>query len=339
VRIHPDYDPRIVADDLRSLAPFVRESAQKVAEMESQGKILGIDGRFYPTPGWLQTKQSEAAATAQGTAQGQAPYDLVDYQPDPGGPVYKVPKATALAMAANAGKTGGAPGVVASQPAVYAEAQKAVQERVNKETNDANQRQVIRNRFNIIQDVMKDYQSGIWSEEKANIQKALGEAGISLPDDWKSWKADKFETFIKEATGNVMEMLKAEGGQPRVAIMQAFGKSTTNPNMQPAANALIASQGQGILDWQDKYFHDLSSWYSNGMKNNKPEWNLAGFTDSWNRDPANNLDNFIAARSKAFGYTGQYIPSDPQKRENGQTYLTAKGPRVWRNGAWFQPNE
>jgi len=294
--------------------------------------------KTQPYKNVIAQKAANEAQIAGAKAGTEAAYDLVDVQPVPGGPTYKVPKSVALAMGAQNGATPGqTPGVVGSQPAAYAEAQKAVQKRVDTETDQANSRQIMRNRLGIIQNIMQNYQPGQFAEQKAEFSRLLGQARIPIPDNWNTMKPAEFQEMMKETTANIFDQVKAEGGQVRVATIMGLTKANVNPEMEPKAAALVASQGQGVLDWQDKFYRDLSNWNSQGLQSGTPQWDLPKFVNAWNADPANKLDNFVNARSKSFSYAGQLVPPNQKDRTIGQTYLTPNGAKVWGKNGWSNP--
>lgn len=143
-------------------------------------------------------------------------------------------------------------------------------------------------RMAAIDEVMQRYQTGAFSEPKADALAALRAVGINVKDT-DTASPGAFQEFRKNSIGQVFEKLKEFSGGVRVAEIEGLGKIVTDPNLQPEANAAISAQVRGVIDWRKSMLNDYAKEYEGG-KINAP----AGWYTKWIE--SHPLGNFIGER-------------------------------------------
>jgi len=112
-----------------------------------------------------------------------------------------------------------------------------------------------------------------------------------------------------------------------VSEIQGLTKANANPELQPAAAAAIIGQGLGALNYEDQHTKDYFAW----KKQNPNAVSTADFELPWAE--AHPVAQYVDQATKGIAYSGQAVPP-PQGRTVGQTYMTPKGPAVWRGSGW-----
>jgi hypothetical protein len=122
----------------------------------------------------------------------------------------------------------------------------------------------------------------------------------------------------------VMDQVKTMGGRPLVSEINGFQKAVANPEMQPAAAAMVISQAIGVVDRENQYYKDYVAWKAQ----NPWAYSPLQFEQKWDADHP--LSQFISQDSKNFAYKGQYVPEKPEERLDGQLYQSPKDGKNYR---------
>ena len=112
-----------------------------------------------------------------------------------------------------------------------------------------------------------------------------------------------------------------------VSEIAGLTKANANPELQPAAAAAIVGQGLGVLNYEDQHTKDYFDW----KHHNTNAYDTSTFEIPWMQ--SHPVGQFVSDATKGIAYKGQAIPS-PQQRTVGQSYMTPKGPAVWRGTGW-----
>lgn len=212
------------------------------------------------------------------------------------------------------------------QEALRAESVKGAQkinvEENTKWFNEQAQEQVKRNmliaRNNELIKINKEFESGRFAEEKANIVASLRAVGINVPSTATA-NPEKFQEFIKNRINNVFDEVKAIGGQVRVAEITGLEAGQSGPMMESIANRAILGYNKGVLEWENKKFEDAVKAAKNVGINqfNRPEWVL-----NWSKE--NDLNKYINDAKKSTATLGA-TPQNPSDLEPEQHYILRKG--------------
>lgn len=317
-------------------------------EINRTGRISAPDGKggftITNAPGFNQAEAATAGAKTSAEEAAKAPYEMVQVQPEPGGPTQLVPKSQLLNMqksnpdaaVVNPG-AGSPPGstldhvaaanpIVTKQPEFYAEKQKAIATEEQSMLDQYRQRQIVEQRLQTLTGIMQKYQPGAFAEQKADIVGSLRGIGIPVKDSDTANPA-AFEEMMKNTQANVFDQAKALGGRILVTELSGLGKSNANPGMQPEANAAILGQALGLTKYEDKHTEDYFNW----KQQNPNATSTAPFELNWAKN--NPVGPFVAQATKGIAYKGQDVPAAPQ-RVVGQSYMTPKGPMVWQGTGW-----
>ena len=303
------------------------------------------DGTWGTLPGIAAAEGQLAAARKSAELAASAPYELKEVQETPGGPTTYKTQAQILADAQrNPGQTvvgpgaGSPPGAamnavaaanpnVAKQPEFIATRQGEIAKQEGEMLQQFQGRQLSRQRLQALSQIMQTYQPGAFSEEKAGIVAALRGVGIPVPDTATANPA-AFQEFVKNATANVFNDVKSMGGRVLMSEIMGLTKANANPELQPAAAAAIIGQGLGVLDYEDAHTGAYFDW----KRQNPNAYDPSQFELGWAKQHP--VNQFVDQATKGLAYQGQTVPSDPSARTAGQTYLTPKGPMVWRGTGW-----
>lgn len=310
------------------------DAAVQRADALAKSPLLMKDGTYKMLPSVTAATAGNLAAQEKAKADVAAQYRLVDVQPQPGGPVYKVPESSLIGsghqpIAPGAGTPpGGTPvnGVVAKQPAFIEKRQEKIAEDENNMVQTFQQRQIARERLHEIANLMRTYQTGEWAQQKADLVAKARALGIPVKDSDTANPA-AFQQFLKNATANVFDQAKALGGRILVTEIAGLTKANANPEMQPEANRAIVGQALGLLDYEDKHFKDYMAW----KRANPYAYDPSQFEQGWVEQ--NPVSKFTKAAKAEIPVKGEQIPAADQ-RVIGSVYMTPKGAARWMGNGW-----
>lgn len=285
-------------------------------ELRSVADLIGSNpaGGFTPAP---PPSAAPAVVTPGMTPSGSAPAPSGAASPNPGA---GSPPGGAL-------PPGAAP-VIAKQPEVFAERQKAIAKDVATMNDQFHVRQVARERLQEIQDILKTYQPGAFAQQKASFVSGLRGLGIPISDRDTANPA-AFEMFLKNATKNVFDDVKGMGGRVLVSEIQGLTRANANPELQPQAARAIVGQGLGLLKYEDKHYGDFMDWYNK----NPYTIDTSQFEIPWSQRPENQPRVFTQEGQQNTPVLGEQIPAS-EHRETNKVYMTPKGPMRWMGGGW-----
>ena len=348
-QVAPQYDPvrlRAAAENMSFVNPAVAANYRDQAAQIESGKsmVQFSDGSWGTMPGYNEAAAATEAAKTVAKKGVESHYDLQEVQDTPGGPTRWVPKSQILGITQNnpnatpvgvgAGSPPGAGAnalananpAISKQPAFYAERQSQIAKNEDEMIQQMKARQLSKQRLQALQGIMQNFQPGAFAGEKANLVAGLRSAGIDVPDSATANPA-AFQEFTKNATANVFNDVKAQGGHVLVSEIAGLTKANANPELQPAAAAAIIGQGLGVLNYEDQHTKDYFDW----KHHNTNAYDTSTFEIPWMQ--SHPVGQFVSDATKGIAYKGQAIPS-PQQRTVGQSYMTPKGPAVWRGTGW-----
>ena len=305
-------------------------------EMLSNGRSVDVNGNITNAPGAVAATSELEAGKVGASEAAKSKYDLVDVQPTPGGPTYKVPKSQLIGGPG----AGSPPGStldaaadvnpnVAKQPGFNEEKQKAIASDESQMVQQYKARQLSRQRLQAITGLIQNYQPGAFAQQKAEFVAAARGLGLPIPDTTTANPA-AFEQFTKNTTANIFNDVKDMGGRVLVSEIQGLAKANTNPELQPAANAALIGRALGVINYEDQHMKDYFAW-----KDKNPNTvDTSKFEIPW--ADKNPVSKFVNESNKSVAYSGQQIPASTN-RTAGQTYMTPKGPMVWAGTGWRPP--
>jgi len=328
--------------------PYFNQSksfADRAASIRASGTGVDANGKVIALPGFGEAKAGIAAQEATAKEQAVSAFKLVDFQPQPGGPVYKIPQSKLAEFQQNnpnatqvnpgAGTPPGGtvnlpPGSsIAKQPEFIAHRQDAIAKDEGSMVDQYRQRQIAKERLDTLSNLISTYQTGAGAEAKANAVAAARSIGIPIKDSDTANPA-AFEQFTKNATANIFDQAKSLGGRILVTELAGLSKANANPNMQPEANRAILGQAKGILSYEDQHFKDYMDW----KRQNPNAFDTSAFETQWT--DKNPLKPFVESATHDIAPKGAQIPP-AEKRETGQVYVTPKGRFRWSGTGWAQP--
>lgn len=310
------------------------DAAVQRADSLAKSPLLMKDGTYKMLPSVTAATAGNTAAQEKAKADVASQYRLVDVQPQPGGPIYKVPESELLKnghqpISPGAGTPpGGTPvnGVVAKQPAFIEKRQEKIAEDENNMVQTFQQRQIARERLQEIANLMRTYQTGEWAQQKADLVAKARALGIPVKDSDTANPA-AFQQFLKNATASVFDQAKALGGRILVTEIAGLTKANANPEMQPEANRAIVGQALGLLDYEDKHFKDYMAW----KRANPYAYDPSQFEQNWVEQ--NPVAKYTKAAKAEIPAKGEQIPAADQ-RKVGSVYMTPKGAARWMGNGW-----
>jgi hypothetical protein len=347
IQLNPEFDPQVLTARINAEKwtnpGAANADKERLAELMKTGKSYDTRGNIVNLPGFVGSEADRAANVKGAESAAASHYDLVETQPEGGGPTQWVPKSQVLA--GNVGipvgvGAGSPPGkvsdtvaannpVIAKQPSFYADKQKEIGTQENEMLSQMQARQLAKQRLGAIQTLMQTYQPGAFAEQKADFVAAAKSLGIKMPDTVTANPA-AFQEFTKNATANVFNDVKSMGGRVLVAEIAGLTKANVNPELQPAAAAALIGQARGVIDYEDQHTKDYFAW----KKQHPNSADTSDFELPWMEK--NQVSDFVAKADKGIAYSGQDIPQ-PAQRTVGQTYMTPKGPRTWQGNGWMKP--
>lgn len=344
--LDPNFDPAVIARNINAEKWINPQAAsadrERLNQIVQSGRARDVNGNIVNLPGFANAEAELAANKAGAEESAKSHYQLQEVQDTPGGPTRFVPKSQVLSQT-NAGATpvgvgaGSPPGAgvdaaaaanpaIAKQPEFYAEKQKQIATGENEMVQQYQARQLSRQRLQALSGIMQTYQPGAFAQQKADIVGALRGVGIPVADSDTANPA-AFQEFSKNAIANVFNDVKSQGGRILVSEIAGLTKANANPELQPAAAAAIIGQGLGVLNYEDQHAKDYFAW----KDKNPNTTNTAAFELPWaDQHP---VAQYVDQATKGIAYSGQNVPP-PQGRVAGQTYMTPKGPAVWKGNGW-----
>lgn len=321
--IDPLWDPRMLAKLTQvwavanpNLAKLYQERLDRI---QSEGMVYDRKGNPIPLPGYLERKASIAATEETARESAKSPYTLVEIQPEPGGPIYKVPQSELMkwkqegATEVNPG-AGTAPGgevklpkgaVVTKQPEFVAKRQEAMATAEMQMLDQFKGRQVMRERLDTMADILAGYQPGKWAEQKASIINGLRSMGFPVSEENMRSAAD-FETFTKNATINMFGQVKDLGGKILATEIEGMKQANPSASLTPEANRRIVGQMRGLLDYEDKHYDDYSEW----RDSNPNAYDASKFERDWVKQ--NKPKSYIEESTKNVPVKGEVLPPRDQ---------------------------
>ena len=169
------------------------------------------------------------------------------------------------------------------------------------------------NNLHSIRDILESYQSGAASDWKAKALSYAKAAGFDMPSGATSDPA-AFETFLKGAYTNIFNQLSTIGGRAPGVEIRGLEHTVANPSLQPEANRQILSKLQGVLDYEDKFYRDISD------ANEKAGHGLnrADFMNQWAKNPENSLRDMTAKEYGDTAVRGANPPSWTEAARQGR---------------------
>ena len=321
--IDPLWDPRMLAKLTQvwavanpNLAKLYQERLDRI---QSEGMVYDRKGNPIPLPGYLERKASIAATEETARKAAEAPYTFVEIQPEPGGPVYKVPQSELMkwkqqgATEVNPG-AGSPPGgevklpkgaVVTKQPEFVADRQKEIAKGEMAMLDQFKGRQVMRERLDTMAEILSRYQPGKWAEQKASLINGLRSIGLPVSEENMRSAAD-FETFTKNATINMFGQVKDLGGKILATEIEGMKQANPSASLTPEANRAIIGQMRGLLDYEDKHYDDYSNW----REQNPNAYDASKFERDWVK--SNKPKSFIEESTKNIPTKGEILPPKDQ---------------------------
>ena len=313
------------------VARLKQETATKI--LNGQIPVRFKDGSNGPYPGVGEAQAAVAGQKAGAEEAVKSKYDMVEIQPIPGGPTYKVPKSQLLAGPGAGSPPGSAMDAAAAanpsitkQPGFYEDKQKAIAKDEDEMIQQFKTRQLSRQRLQALAGIMQTFQPGAFAQEKGDMIATLRSVGINVPSTATANPA-AFQEFTKNATANVFNDVRSMGSKILVSEIAGLTKANANPELQPEAAAAIIGQGLGVLDYEDQHTKDYFDW----KKTNPNTVNTADFELPWSQQHP--VGKYVSQATKGIAYKGQDIPA-PGQRTSGQTYMTPKGPMTWVGNGW-----
>jgi hypothetical protein len=182
-------------------------------------------------------------------------------------------------------------------------------------------RQMARMQVNAIRDIVENFESGTFAEQKAHFAGVLRSLGVP-PDRIKSatFDADAFQSFTKDMMKNVFADVAKIGGQLKVAELAGLEKASANPSLQPETNQKILAQALGVLNAEDKRYRDEQE------ARKKLGWNYdrSAFQDEWH-GKHKDIGKFVDEVGKDIAVRGA-TPPDWSKLKPGQAYIVEPDP-------------
>jgi hypothetical protein len=182
-------------------------------------------------------------------------------------------------------------------------------------------RQMARMQVNAIRDIVENFESGTFAEQKAHFAGVLRSLGVP-PDKIQSATVDApaFQEFTKDMMRGVFSDVAKIGGQLKVAELAGLERASANPSLQPEANQKILAQALGVLNAEDKRYRDEQE------ARKKLGWNYdrSAFQDEWhgkNKD----IGKFVDEVGKDIAVRGA-TPPDWSKLKPGQAYIVEPDP-------------
>jgi len=330
---------------IKQVAEASRMKLQQLQTQVPEGYAWDAGGHVVPNPAFISQKAVSAGAQTAAQETAKAGFDLKEVQPVPGGPTQFVPKSQLLGLAKDnpdaqpIGIGAGSPPDgpvnaavqgnpnIAKQPGFYEKRQGAIADNEGKMLDQMQIRQLARQRLQAVQQIMQTFQPGAFAEQKAQFVAGLRAVGIPVPDTATANPA-AFQEFNKNAVANIFNDVKSVGGGRVLASeIQGLSKANAAPDLQPDAVAAILSQGLGILDYEDKHTQDYFDW----KKQNPNAYDTSSFEIPWMKEHP--VSQFVRQENKNSTYAGQNVPA-ASERVTGQSYMTPKGPAVWRGTGW-----
>jgi hypothetical protein len=345
-RIDPAWDPANLQRQIDKDAWLFPEKANSLKDrldmIVRSGRTRDVNGNMIPLPGVNESEASLAAAKARAEAQAKAPYQFKTVQ-DASGREFYVSEAD---LARRGGAPGGAtlinpgpgspPGqsfdgatanLPAKQPEVLKERQQAIAKDVETLGAQFRGRPAIRERLQEIQELLKTYQTGKFSEEKANLVAMARGFGIPVAST-DTANPEAFERFLKNQTANIFAQVKDIGGRVLVSEIQGLTKANANPDLQPEANRAIVGQAIGLLNYEDQYYHDFMTEY----RAHPYMSDTSAFDEGWIKDHP--LSTYTKAAQYNTPVKGEAVPAAAQ-REVGKVYLNSRGQAGrWNGRTW-----
>jgi len=321
--IDPLWDPRMLSKLTQvwavanpNLAKLYQERLDRI---QSEGMVYDRKGNPIPLPGYLERKASIAATEETAREAAKSPYTLVEIQPEPGGPVYKVPQSELMkwkqegATEVNPG-AGSTPGgevnlpkgaVVTKQPEFIQKRQDAIADAELKMLDQYQKRQVVKERLDTMAEILARYQPGKWAEQKASIINGLRSIGLPVSEENMRSAAD-FEEFTKNATKNMFDQVSALGSTILVSEIDGMKQANPSASLTPEANRKIIGQMRGLLDYEDKHYDDYSDW----RDQNPNAYDASKFERNWVKN--NKPKTFIEESTKGTVAKGEVLPPRDQ---------------------------
>jgi hypothetical protein len=237
--------------------------------------------------------------------------ELVETQ-DANGTTHWIPKADVLKAGEN-----GAP--VAKQPLVIAERQKALGDYARHVADSGFARDQARANLVALADVLKQYESGRFAEQKSALVGALKSAGFDI-DPGAAWESKDFEKFVKNSMGTVLAQAAGSGDERLKSAFESVLKANANAGLQPEANRSIIGKALGLLDWEDKHADEFTKWYGN----NQLASDRTAFENEWRKN--NPTKGFIENATNKVPVLGEKPPPINQRRDG---YQIVQNGAVW----------
>jgi hypothetical protein len=299
--------------------PFVEGASERASQLR------GLAANYRQLAIQMRDKIAEpelAALKEKTAADVRSRYETVETQPTPGQPSRIVRKSDILSgdIPENA--------PVGKQPAAIEKQQEGLAAYKQQQSDAAVARQQVRSNLNALKQVLESYEPGRFAEQKAALVGALKSAGFNV-DLGVTADPAKFEEFVKNAMGTVVQQAAAAGDTRLRSEFESILKANANPTLQPEANRAIIGKTLGLLDWEDKHFNDLTDW----SEKNPYAYDRTKFERDWIK--ANPTEKYIKEATAAVPVRGAPVPPVKDRVAGKTKHVNAQGEMfVWNGHGW-----
>ena len=192
-------------------------------------------------------------------------------------------------------------------------------------------RAVAENRIQGMLDIMQDFQTGAFADQRNKLVQKMNDLGFKVPKSAQI-NPDAYIEFVKSSYAQLFENAKALGGRILVSELSGLQKSGAKADNTPESNAYILSNALGALKYQDDATKQYYDWRQSDE--GKRATSTLSF-DLMHADP-----DKLSAKQKEIArhvtYEGQEGPDTNMPRDqlvNGQRYRYKGQNKYWNANA------
>jgi hypothetical protein len=179
-------------------------------------------------------------------------------------------------------------------------------------------------------DILRDLESGMFAEKKAEIAAALRSIGINVPNS-ATMNPEAVQKLLKEQIQSVFEQIKGVTSRPALQEFIMLQQANANPELQPGANAAILRQALGLLDYENNVYKDWVDWRGKNPGTREIDPFILDYTQR------HKVDRYIDDRGRRLGnLRGEPLPPKDQLNP-GTQYVLPDGRRAKWDGEAFIP--
>jgi hypothetical protein len=316
-----------------------KEFMDQARQAPTARELTMKDGTTVPNP-WFVKSETDIKRADQSVADENT---LVPYVPYPGGPTQQITKKKALELANGKGNSGEGEGqgYVTQQGASAEEGVKTLRKKDDDLSEAAMKRQTeVLPRLDRMLEIMQNFETGKWAEQKANLVAGMRSVGIDVPSTATA-NPEKFFEFVKNSTNAVFDQAKMlsqdGGGRILVTEIEGLKQASVNANATPESNRQLLARARAVLKFQDYYYDKYNEW----RDENPYATSDRKFQLDFNKTAKQKLDEIKEKELKRTTALGSENPPQKigdipvaDKREVGKTYNTPKGPMTWMGSGW-----